>query len=183
MINIPNLLTLSRLAILPVIILLILTEGVLGENGVWLAFILYIIAAATDFVDGWLARKLNQTSDFGTFLDPISDKIFIGALLIIFAGVGRIYGLWLIPAVLILSREILVSGLREYLGPKNIQLPVTKLAKWKTTAQMLALGLLIIGPYIPFGLITGHIALTGAAIITLITGWEYMKVGLDHMKL
>ena len=182
MLNIPNLLTISRIVILPVIITLILMEGAWGEMAVWGGLGLYIIACITDYLDGWLARKMNQSTAFGTFLDPISDKIFVGALLIVFAGLHRIYGVWLIPAILIIAREFLVSGLREYLGPKNIQLPVTKLAKWKTAAQMIATGLLIIGPYVPHGLMVGHWALTLAAIITVITGWGYMKAGLDHMR-
>lgn len=182
MMNIPNILTLSRLALLPVIIGLFLMENAWGASAMWWAFILYAVACITDFLDGWIARKFNQTSAFGTFLDPISDKIFIGALLIVFASAGRLDGIWLIPAVLILAREIMISGLREYLGPLNIQLPVTKLAKWKTTTQMVAMGLLIASPYFSYGLFLAHLALTGAAAITVITGWKYMQAGLDHMR-
>ncbi|MGB4107124.1 MAG: CDP-diacylglycerol--glycerol-3-phosphate 3-phosphatidyltransferase [Alphaproteobacteria bacterium] len=182
MMNLPNILTISRILILPVIIALFLMEGRLGATAMWWAFGLYAVACITDFLDGWIARKLNQTTAFGTFLDPISDKIFVGALFIVFAGVGRIYGIWMIPAIVIFAREFLVSGLREYLGQKSIALPVTKLAKWKTTSQMVATGILIIGPYVPYGLSVGHWALTLAALITVITGWGYMKAGLDHMR-
>ncbi len=182
MMNIPNILTISRILILPVIIFLFLMENTWGAGAMWWAFWLYAAACITDFLDGWIARKFNQSTPFGTFLDPVSDKIFIGALLIAFASAGRLDGIWLIPAILILAREILISGLREYLGPLNVQLPVTKLAKWKTTAQMIATGLLIVGPYFSYGLPLAHLALTGAAAITVITGWKYMQAGLDHMK-
>lgn len=182
MMNVPNLLTISRILMLPVIILLFLMENTWGETAMWWAFWIYVIASVTDYLDGWIARKWNQTSPIGTFLDPISDKIFIATILILFAGMNRIDGIWLIPAILILMREFLVSGLREYLGPKNIQLPVTRLAKWKTASQMAAMAILIIAPYFPWGFLVGHLALTGAAVITLITGWGYMKAGLDHMR-
>ncbi len=182
MLNLPNILTVSRILMLPVIIFLFLMEGTWGVTAMWWAFALYAIACITDYLDGWLARKLNQTTAFGTFLDPISDKIFVGSLLLIFAGVGRIYGVWLIPAIVIFAREFLISGLREYLGQKNVALPVTRLAKWKTVSQMVATGILIVGPYVPYGLLIGHWALVAAAAITFVTGWKYMKAGLDHMR-
>lgn len=182
MMNLPNILTISRILMLPVIIFLFLMEGAWEEKAIMWAFALYVIACITDYLDGWLARKLNQTTAFGTFLDPISDKIFVGSLFIVFAGVGRLYGVWMIPAIIIFAREFLISGLREYLGQKNIALPVTRLAKWKTVSQMIATGLLIIGPYFPNGVFIGQLALIAAAIITVITGWKYMKAGLDHMR-
>jgi cardiolipin synthase len=146
MLNLPNILTISRLAVLPVILVLLIGEPDWGARAIWFAFALYVLACITDYLDGWLARKLNQKTDLGTFLDPISDKIFIAALFIVMAVTERIFGVWALAAVLILAREFMVSGLREYLGPKNIQLPVTQMAKWKTTSQMLATGLLMIGP-------------------------------------
>lgn len=182
MLNLPNILTISRIAILPVIMVLLIGEPDWGAGAVWLAFALYALACITDFLDGWLARKLNQKTDLGTFLDPISDKIFIAALFLIMAVSDRIFGIWAIAAVLILAREFMVSGLREYLGPRNIQLPVTALAKWKTTSQMLATGLLMIGPYIPGDEWPGRAMLIIAMVVTLITGWGYMKAGLDHMR-
>ncbi len=172
--NLPNILTLGRIALLPIII------GLFFVDQFMIALGLYILASLTDFVDGWLARKLNVVSDFGTFLDPIADKIFVAALLIAFVAFDRLEGLWIIPPILILLREFMVSGLREYLGPKNIKLPVSKLAKWKTTLQMVALGFLFFDGGIL--LLVGQWALALAAVITLITGWDYLKAGLNHMK-
>ncbi len=182
MTNVPNILTIARLILLPFIIVLLYLEREVGVTAIWSALFLYIIAAITDFLDGWLARKWNQISLFGTFMDPISDKIFVAVLLVVFIDLGRLTGLWVIPVVFILSRELLVSGLREYLGPHNVQMPVSKIAKWKTAAQMLSLGFLIVGPHIAHMLLAGQILLIVAAIITVITGGQYLKVGLEHMK-
>ena len=134
--NLPNVLTFLRIAILPVIIGLFYVPD---SWAAWSALALYIFASITDYLDGHLARKWHVISPVGTFLDPIADKIFIVALLIVIAAFDRLEGIWLIPAILIIIREIFVSGLREFLGPKNVQLPVSKLAKWKTTVQMIAL--------------------------------------------
>lgn len=170
--NIPTLLTFSRIFLLiPIIMLLYMVES----WTIWLAFGLYVVAGFTDFLDGYIARKYNQITDFGTFLDPISDKIVVGALLLAFAATGRLEGIWLLPALLILAREFFISGLREYLGPKNIKLPVSKLGKWKTTTQMLALGLLILSPIHAVFLWGGHIILTISAFITVLSGWDYFK--------
>jgi len=122
----------------------------------------------------------------GKFLDPISDKIFVASLLIVLAGFDRLEGLWIIPAIIILMRELLVSGLREFLGPKNIQLPVSKLAKWKTTVQMFALGFLVVGDHgdilLPNTLTYGQWGILIAAMLTVITGWSYLTAGLKHIK-
>ena len=181
--NIPNILTFFRIAILPVVIgLFFIPESWAAWTALWL----YSIASITDLIDGYLARKWNVISPIGTFLDPIADKIFIAALLIVLAGFDRLEGYWLIPAIVILVREILISGLREFLGPKNIQLPVSKLAKWKTTVQMFALGFLVVGDYgnhiLPHTLIYGQVLLTIAAILTVMTGWRYLIEGLKHIK-
>ncbi len=180
--NLPNILTFFRIAILPVIIGLIFIPD---SWAAWTALTLYIVASITDYLDGYLARKWNVISSVGTFLDPIADKIFIVAILITLAGFDRLEGLWLIPAIIILVREILISGLREFLGPKNIQLPVSKLAKWKTTVQMIALGFLVIGNYgdsiLPNTLLYGQWLLTIAAILTVLTGWRYLTEGLKHI--
>ncbi len=180
--NIPNILTISRLLMLPLIVALLYFERIVGAPAVFGALFLYVIACLTDFLDGWLARKLKQTSAFGTFMDPISDKIFVGVLLIVIVAIGRLPDFWIIPVLFIMARELLVSGLREYLGPKNIQMPVTMLAKWKTTLQMLSLGFLIVGLQAPYALITGQLLLVAAAIVTIITGGNYLKAGLEHMK-
>ena len=136
-----------------------------------LAFALYVIAAVTDYVSGWWARTYNQSSDFGRMLDPVVDKIFVAALFVTMAATGMIGGLMLACPIIILAREFLVAGLREYLGPRGITLPVTQLAKWKTTVQMVAIGLLIF-PGLG-GL--GTILLLVATALTLYTGWDYVR--------
>lgn len=181
MLNLPNILTLARMATLPILIWLLFVDSAFGLPAVWLAFGLYVLSALTDFLDGYLARKMKLVTAFGTFLDPISDKVFVATLLIALVATGTLSGLWIIPVIIIMSRELLVSGLREYLGPHNVQLPVTNLAKWKTTAQMISLGLLIIGTHMPYTLEIGQWALALAALLTVITGWGYLKAGLDHM--
>jgi len=179
--NLPNILTFFRIAILPFIIALFFVPEAWAA---WSALGLYTVACITDFMDGYLARTMKTESMLGKFLDPISDKIFIAVLLMVLVDFDRLEGLWLIPALLILIREFLVSGLREFLGPLNIQLPVSKLAKWKTTVQMVALGFLIMGNYgdvlVPHTLAIGQWGLAIAALLTVITGWSYVKAGLKH---
>lgn len=194
--QLPNILTVSRIVLLPVLIGLFFIPG---ADAAWAALWIYIFCAVTDFLDGWIARKYGSTSGFGTFLDPISDKIMVASLLLTLAAFDRLHDFWIIPAIVILMREFLISGLREYLGPKNIQVPVSKLAKWKTGLQMTALGFLVIGDYgdrameAVFGmlipgegtvvgaLLTGQILLSAAAIITIVTGWNYVKAGFRHI--
>lgn len=193
--QLPNILTISRIVLLPVLIGLFFVHG---EAAAWIALWVYIFCAVTDFFDGYLARRYGSTSGFGTFLDPISDKIMVASLLLALATFDRLDGLWMIPAIIILSREFLIAGLREYLGPQNIKVPVSKLAKWKTGVQMTALGFLVIGDYgdqtmqnvfgflvgggdVIGALLTGQILLAIAAVITIITGWNYLKVGFKHI--
>lgn len=155
-----------------------------------LACILFIIAGITDYLDGKLARAWQQLSDFGKMFDPIADKLLVGIILIVMAGYDRLpYG-GLIPAMIILAREILVSGLREYLSSFEISLPVTKLAKWKTTFQMVAIGFLLAGDssaellninWFPVNVI-GSILLWIAAILTMITGWGYIHTGIRFIN-
>lgn len=171
--NLANILTVSRLLLLPVIIILFFLEAYWGGFAATLALIVYIAASMTDFFDGFIARKYGQITPFGTFLDPISDKIFVSTMLILLIAFDRIEGLWLFLPILIFAREFLISGLREFLGPKDIKVPVTFLAKWKTAAQMLSLGFLIIGPYAPYALEIGLIFLAIATLLTLITGFSY----------
>lgn len=172
----------GRIIVLPFMFVCFLLEGTYGDAVIWVCFALYVLAALTDFFDGWVARKFNQISAFGTFLDPISDKIFVGCLLVMLVGFGRLDGVWMIPALLILFREFLISGLREFLGPHNVKLPVTNLAKWKTTLQMVALGFLVLAPALPYVGEIGRWSLWGAAILTIITGWGYVKAGWRFMK-
>lgn len=180
--QLPNILTISRIVLLPVLIGLFFIPG---ATAAWWALWIYIFCAVTDFFDGYLARRFGSTSNFGTFLDPISDKILVVSLLMALAAFDRLDGVWIIPAIVILAREFLIAGLREYLGPQNIKVPVSKLAKWKTGFQMTALGFLVIGDYgdnvVPQTLLIGQILLAVAAVITLITGWNYLKAGYRHI--
>lgn len=180
--NLPNILTLSRIAAIPVIVALMFVASAWAA---WAALAIYTAACITDWLDGHLARLQNLESPIGKFLDPIADKLLVGALLITMAGTGRLT-FWALPAgIIILMREILVSGLREYLaGLKQISVPVSRLAKWKTGLQMVALGVLIVWPFGPLNLPwqgIGEIGLWIAAIITAITGYDYLVTGLKHM--
>lgn len=176
--SLPNQLTLARIAAIPVICLLL----VIGWDWLrWLALILYVVAAVTDWFDGFLARTMNQQSDLGKMLDPIADKLLVGALLVTFAWTRDLSGWELIPAIAILMREIFVSGLREYLGNKAVSVPVTLLAKWKTTAQLVALFFVIVDGLLPsFGLISGTL-LWIAAALTVWTGWQYLVSSWPHL--
>lgn len=180
--HLPNVLTVSRLALLPVLLVL-LTIGTPGA--VWVALALYILGAVTDYIDGWVARRYDLHSEMGQMLDPIADKIFVTAVILMLIAFGRIEGWWIFAPILILSREFLVSGLREYLGPKNIELPVTRLAKWKTGLQMTALGFLLTGPVgeavCPATQEVGYSLLLIATGLTLVTGWQYLREGLKHV--
>ena len=179
--NLANILTLARLVLLPFIVVLFFIPAK------WAAFAcltLYAIGAITDFLDGWVARKYNQITEFGTFIDPISDKIFVVVITLMLVAAGHVQGIWVIPLLIILIREFLVSGMREFLGPKNIKLPVTKLAKWKTTAQILALGFLMGAPGFPGFPFAHEIGLTLlwiSAILTIHTGSAYVKGAIRHV--
>ena len=181
MLNLPNILTLSRIMIIPLMVVTFFFDsGVMR----WSACALYTAACITDFFDGYLARRTNQISRFGRFLDPIADKLLVAAVLLMLVGFGRLT-LWAyLPALIILLREIMVSGLREFLAELRIGLPVTKLAKFKTTTQMIALGFLIVGSAAPWWLparVVGEAALWIAAVLTLITGYDYLRAGLRYM--
>lgn len=177
--NIANLLTYLR-----IILIAPICYGVVVGTALWLWVVLglYLIACISDFLDGFLARKYKLVSDIGTFLDPIADKILIGCLLVTLAYAGHFTIIGLIAALVIMTREFLVSGLREFLGPLNVKLPVTKLAKWKTTIQMAALIALIPAPILPDNiLIVGEILLLCAAALTLWTGIGYIRTGFKHL--
>ena len=181
MLNFPNILTLSRIFIIPVVIALFYWDSPTTR---WTMLGLFIAAGITDFFDGYIARRSNQVSPFGRFLDPIADKLLVAALLLMLVGFERMSTWAYLPAVVILTRELLVSGLREFLAQTQVSVPVSTLAKWKTTLQMFALGFLIVGTdapsWIPAQLI-GEIGLWLAALITLITGYDYLKTGILHM--
>jgi cardiolipin synthase len=181
--NLANLLTLSRIAAIPLVIGAFYIDEPLGN---WLGFAIYTLACLTDFFDGYIARAWSQQSALGRFLDPVADKLLVAALLLMLVATGRIPGVAVLPAVVILCREILVSGLREFLATAQVRVPVSKLAQWKTTVQMLALGFLLVGSAGPqFGpLSTTDVGVWGlwiAAILTLVTGYDYLRVGLHHV--
>lgn len=179
--SIPNMITLGRIIAIPGIVALFYLDSPLGQ---WLACGLFTIAALTDFLDGYLARAWSQQSAFGKFLDPVADKLLVAATILLLAGFGQISGSTLLPAVVILCREIVVSGLREFLAGVAIGIPVTKLSKWKTALQMVAIGFLIVGQHGPEFIPTraiGEWCLWIAAIITLCTGYDYLRSGLKHI--
>jgi cardiolipin synthase len=183
--DLPNLLTMSRIAAIPLLVALVAVRYPLADL---VACIVFTAAAITDYFDGKLARSRRQQSDLGRMLDPIADKLLVGAVLMLRVGMERLSRLALYPAIVIMLREILVSGLREYLAGIRIGLPVTALAKWKTGFQMSALGTLLAGDstaqllhlsVVPVSLI-GETMLWVAAALTLLTGWDYLLAGLRH---
>ena len=201
--TLPNILTLSRILTLPVLAFLLWWPG--WALGYYLAFGVYCLMGITDYFDGMLARSSGTVSKLGIFLDPIADKIMVATVILVLAAQGLLRGpyvgdLHVIAGLIILVREIAVSGLREFLGGLQVSVPVSKLAKWKTTFQLVALGALILGAAVhgapcagldaPGGCGTwqdqwirsvGLASLWSAAVLTVITGWDYLRVGLKHM--
>lgn len=178
-----NLLTLFRIAAVPVLVGLFYLDRPLGS---WLACGLFALAALTDFFDGYIARTFRQQSAFGRFLDPVADKLLVSATLLMLVGFGQIDTITILPTVVILCREILVSGLREFLAELSVGVPVSQLAKWKTVLQMFAIGFLIVGDsgpaWLPVRLI-GETGLWVAAALTLVTGYDYLRASLVHLGL
>ena len=185
--SIPNLLTYARILVVPLVVLCFDLEerGKSTDAARWWALGLFAFASITDFFDGYLARIWKQSSSLGKMLDPIADKLLVAACLLLLAADGVIAGWSIWAAVVILSREILVSGLREYLADLKVSVPVTQLAKWKTTLQMFALGFLLAGPagdkVLPYCTEFGLVLLWISAVVTLITGWDYFRAGLKHV--
>ena len=188
MLSLPNLLTLSRILAVPILVFL------LWKPAPWdyaITFVLYCIVGITDYFDGYLARAQGQISKLGQFLDPIADKIMVAAVIIMLMASRKADGdppiveNWaVVPALVILLREIIVSGLREFLAPLNVSMPVSALAKWKTTLQLVALGALILSgafPAQPWMHMVGLASLWAAAALTLVTGYDYLRIGLKHM--
>ncbi len=178
----PNLLTFGRIvAVAAVVLCLAFVEGDLGR---WLAVAIFATAAITDWLDGYLARVLAQQSDLGRMLDPIADKLLVGATLLMLVHDRTIDGATIFAAIIVLCREILVSGLREYLAELNVRVMVTRLAKWKTAVQMVALGLLLAGDagekLLPGLHNAGTVMLWLAALLTLWTGYDYLKVAIGN---
>jgi len=179
--SLPNLLTLSRILAIPVVVG---SFYVSGDYARWIACALFSAAAVTDWLDGHMARRWQQQSEVGRFLDPIADKLLVSATLFMLTAFGRLSAQAVLPALVILCREILVSGLREYLAGLRIGMPVSRLAKWKTVIQMVAIGVLIVGDagprFLPVAAI-GEMLLWIAASLTLVTGYDYLQAGLRHM--
>lgn len=180
--NLPNILTYGRIVAVPVVAALLMWGG---NTARWIALGIYVVAAITDFLDGYLARKWQQQSGLGRMLDPIADKVLVSVVLLVLSADGILFGGHMWAAVIILAREVLVSGLREFLGELRVSVPVTKIAKWKTTAQLFAIGLLIAGPagdkIIPHTTEFGLVFLWIAAALTLYTGYDYFRAGLRHV--
>ena len=196
MLSLPNILTLSRIFAIPLLAWFLWWPD--WATGFLVAFGLYCLMGITDYFDGYLARASGAVSKLGIFLDPIADKIMVAAVILVLAAQGVLRGPYVgdahvIAGLIILVREIAVSGLREFLGGLQVSMPVSRLAKWKTTFQLVALGSLILGQGLPNWLGTigdmeanvphtvGLTTLWAAAVLTLITGWDYLRVGLKHM--
>lgn len=196
MMSLPNILTLSRIVTLPLLAFLLWWPD--WQWGYLMAFALYCLMGITDYFDGYLARSSGTVSKLGQFLDPIADKIMVATVILVLAAQGVLRGpfvgdMHVIAGLVILAREIAVSGLREFLGGLQVSVPVSRLAKWKTTFQMVCLGSLILGRALPWWTMTlggltmnvphtvGLTTLWAAAALTVITGWDYLRVGLKHM--
>jgi len=177
--NLPNLLTLARIVLIPLIVAAFFAPG---DAAHWLALGLFAIAGATDYFDGRIARARNQQTAFGRFLDPVADKLLVAAVVLMMVAQGWIAGWLVLPALVILLREILISGLREFLAGMSVDVPVSRLAKWKTAVQFLALALLLVGA--AGGTALGELAAAAlwiAAGFTLLTGFDYLRAGLRHI--
>ncbi|MCJ8519203.1 cardiolipin synthase [Pseudorhizobium tarimense] len=185
--NIPNMLTYARIVAVPIIVVCFFIEGRLASSDFarWTALILFALASITDYLDGYLARIWNQTSNIGRMLDPIADKLLVASVLLLMAADGTIAGWSIWAAITILCREILVSGLREYLAALKVAVPVTRIAKWKTTIQMVAIAFLLAGPagdkVLPYTTEMGIALLWIAAVLTIYTGYDYFRAGLKHV--
>ena len=179
--TIPNIITFIRIFLIPVILYLLFSEN---PNIVLIAGLLFIVSSVSDYFDGYLARTLNQSSKLGTLLDPIADKLLIASVIVVLVDTGVISNIHVVPAIIILLREIAISGLREFLAKLNTDMPVSKLAKYKTTFQMVSLSILIISLGFELNDLLwniGLITLWISAIITLLSGYNYMVKGLKHI--
>lgn len=181
--SLPNILTYGRLAAVPAVVGLLFWPEDLWSR--WIALAIFVVAAITDYFDGYLARAYAQQSALGRMLDPIADKLLVAACLLMLVADKTIQSWALWAAIVILCREILVSGLREFLAELKVSVPVSRVAKWKTTLQLVSVGFLIAGPagetVLPGTVTIGVVLLWAAAILTLYTGWDYLKTGLHHM--
>lgn len=178
--NIPNILTFTRILVIPALVISFYSDTKIGN---WLAFTMFVLAGITDYFDGLLARNYGATSRLGQFLDPVADKLLVASVILMLTAFNVINGIHVIAALIILMREILMSGLREFLSTVQVLMPGTQLAKWKTAIQMIALGALLIGnsapPWLP-AMTIGLTLLWVAALLTLYTGYDYVRAGLKH---
>ncbi|MAU95763.1 MAG: CDP-diacylglycerol--glycerol-3-phosphate 3-phosphatidyltransferase [Fulvimarina sp.] len=185
--SLPNILTYARIVCVPLVVMCFFLEGQLRspDYARWTALGIFVVASITDYFDGYLARAWNQSSTIGRMLDPIADKLLVAAVLLLLAAEGSIAGWSLWAAIIILCREILVSGLREYLAELKVSVPVTRLAKWKTTIQMISIAFLLAGPagdkFLPGITQVGLALLWVSALVTLYTGYDYFRAGLRHI--
>ncbi len=190
--NLPNLLTYGRIIAVPIVAGLLLwndrAEAITGMGALtarWIALFIFTLAAITDFFDGYLARLWQLQTSLGRMLDPIADKVLVAVVLLVLCGDQILRGGHVWAAIIILAREVLVSGLREYLGQLRVSVPVTKIAKWKTTVQLVAIGFLIAGPagdeIVPVITWIGIVGLWVAAGLTLYSGYDYFRAGLRHV--
>lgn len=181
--SLPNLLTYGRILAIPALVAILFWPR--DDWMRWMALAIYTLAAITDYLDGYIARAWSQQSAIGRMLDPIADKLLVCALLLMLVADGTIHGWTLWAAIVILCREILVSGLREFLAGLKVSVPVSKVAKWKTTAQLFALGFLLAGPagdkVLPGNTQIGIVLLWAAAGLTIYTGWDYFNAGIRHL--
>src|SRR5882672_1015504 len=188
--SLPNILTYARIAAIPVVVGCIYAQAIM-DGPLWLRWValaVFVAAGVTDFLDGYYARIWDQHSAFGRMLDPIADKLLVASCLLMLAADGIIHGWTLWAAIVILCREILVSGLREYLAALRVSVPVTKLAKWKTTVQLVAIGFLLAGEagdqviqVMPLVTQIGLLLLWASAIVTIYTGYDYFRAGIHHL--
>jgi cardiolipin synthase len=182
-----NLLTYARIAAVPAVVGCLYWQDIPqhGEWLRWVALAIFISAGITDILDGYIARKWGELSTFGRMLDPIADKLLVASCLLMLAFDGTIRGVHIWAAIVILCREILVSGLREYLAELRVSVPVTRLAKWKTTLQLVAVGFLLAGDagdaIVPVVTPIGLSLLWLSALLTLYTGWDYFYAGVRHL--
>lgn len=183
MLLLPNALTIFRILLVPVFAITFMLHG---DAARIISFVIFCIAGASDVLDGLAARKLRASSELGRMLDPIADKILVAVALMMLVASGVVSGLALVPALVILAREILVSGLREFLATAAVSVPVTRVAKMKTVLQMVAIGAMILGPIvdkiIPGAVYFAHVLLWIAAALTVYTGFVYLRAGLAHVR-
>lgn len=183
MYNIPNMLCYFRVAVIPFMIVLFYFDNAFTA---WTNVVLFALAGASDFFDGRIARATGQTTIFGKFLDSSTDKMLVGVALMLLIAFDRLTGLWILPAIAIYLREILISGVREFMGLHNVIVPVSKLGKWKLTIQMLFIGFLIAGEYgemlIPHAYAIGKIGFLFATVITIISGWDYIRAAWNTLS-